>query len=138
MKEFDLSHFLTAQTQYYAQVELELKQGKKQSHWIWFIFPQIEGLNESAIAQKFAIESLEEAQAYLNHPILGKRLITCTKIILNITDKTAFEILGPPDDKKFHSSMTLFAQLSISGSIFHQVLTQYFNGQLDIKTLDRL
>ena len=108
------------------------------SHWMWFIFPQIRGLGRSPISIEYAISSREEAQAYLEHPTLGPRLKECTRLVVQIERRSALEIFGEPDDIKFRSSMTLFAQVSEGDDIFKQALQQYFNGKADQLTLDRL
>ena len=105
---FDLQRFVDAQASVYERVRAELRNGRKQSHWMWFIFPQIAGLGHSAMAQRYAISSLREAEAYLKHPVLGPRLRECTRLMLRIEGKSAHDILGSPDDLKFHSSLTLF------------------------------
>jgi uncharacterized protein (DUF1810 family) len=136
---FDLNRFVLAQKQDYAVALDELTQGQKYSHWMWYIFPQIEGLGRSHIAQKYAIRNINEAKAYLVHPVLGARLIECCKVLLNLdSNYTASEIFGHPDDLKLKSSMTLFASISEEGSIFHQIIEVYFDGELDSKTLEIL
>ena len=116
----------------------ELKSGKKRSHWIWFIFPQIDGLGWSSTSVFYAIKSEEEARAYLNHPVLGARLRECVKTILTLDGRSALEIFGFIDEKKFKSSMTLFAYISGQNSLFHQALKKYFDNQQDNRTLDLL
>jgi uncharacterized protein (DUF1810 family) len=115
----------------------ELKSGRKQSHWIWFIFPQVDGLGRSSTAHQYAIKSREEAIAYLATPVLGARLIECTKAVLAVPDKSAHEIFGSPDDMKFHSSMTLFDAVD-GGDLYRQALDRFFNGEPDQATLDIL
>jgi uncharacterized protein (DUF1810 family) len=133
---YDLKRFIAAQKQDYAIALDEITQGKKYSHWMWYIFPQIEGLGRSYIAQKYAIRNTEEARAYLAHPILGIRLIECCKVLLDLDGGyTASEIFGFPDDLKLNSSMTLFSSVSGGVSIFHQVIDQYFDGDLDNNTV---
>jgi len=139
--QYELERFLTAQEGVYERACAELRAGTKQSHWMWFIFPQIHGLGSSETAQRYAISSLEEAHAYLEHPILGQRLRDCTAIVVGLEGRTAEEIFGYPDYLKFHSSMTLFAQAaSISGEdlIFSQALDKYFAGKEDAATIERL
>ncbi|QNI37245.1 DUF1810 domain-containing protein [Edaphobacter albus] len=134
----DLERFLAAQENVYDQAQAELRAGKKRSHWMWFIFPQIQGLGSSEMAERYAISSLEEAKAYLEHPILGTRLRECTGIVLNLEGKTAIEIFGYPDDLKFHSSMTLFAHaasMSEEDLIFSRALDKYFVGKEDAATI---
>jgi uncharacterized protein (DUF1810 family) len=135
---FDLERFIDAQAPVYAHVVAELRAGQKQSHWMWFIFPQIAGLGHSAMAQRYAIASREEARSYLAHPILGPRLRDCTRLVNGIQDRTIEQILGPPDDLKFHSSMTLFAQVAAGNGEFSAALRKYYGGRLDQATLDRL
>ena len=134
---FNLSRFVEAQRRDYAIALDELTQGKKYSHWMWYIFPQIEGLGRSHIAQKYAIRNAEEARAYLAHPILGVRLVECCEVLLGLgSSYTASEIFGYPDDLKLKSSMTLFASISEEGSVFHQIIEHYFAGEFDQKTID--
>jgi len=108
------------------------------THWIWFIFPQVEGLSSSTMSRKFAISSLEEASAYLDHPVLGARLKQCTELVINISGRTLKQILGPTDNLKFRSSMTLFAHAATENEVFETALTKYFSGGYDQLTLDRL
>jgi len=135
---YNLTRFLTAQDGIYDQALAELKRGKKETHWMWFIFPQIDGLGRSEMAIRYAIKSRQEAEAYLQHPILGPRLTECSTALLQIHGKTASDIMGCPDDLKLNSSMTLFAAISKPGSVFHQVIDKYFQGQTDQKTIDLL
>jgi uncharacterized protein (DUF1810 family) len=116
----------------------ELRAGKKASHWIWFIFPQIKGLGHSAMAQQFAIGSLDEAKTYLQHPTLGLRLRTCTQLVLDVNGRSAEEIFGYPDHLKFRSCMTLFLTAALDNSIFNDALLKYFDGKPDQLTLDIL
>ena len=132
-----LQRFVEAQDGVYANVRVELAAGRKRSHWMWFIFPQVAGLGFSAMAQRFAIGSRDEALAYLAHDILGPRLIECTGLVMNVTGKTIHDILGSPDDLKFHSSMTLFAAVADTPP-FAAALTRYFAGAADQATLDIL
>ena len=136
--QYDLNRFINAQENIYNQVISELKNGHKQSHWMWFIFPQIDGLGHSEIAKKYAIKSKEEAIAYLNHPILGTRLIECSEMLLTIKSLSVSDIFGYPDDLKFKSSMTLFASVENSSPVFSQALDQYFFDEKDSKTLSIL
>jgi len=132
----DLNRFLTAQQGgVYENALTELKNGHKCSHWMWFIFPQINGLGYSATAKYYAIKNNEEAEQYLNHPVLGERLLRCTYAVLSIENKTVLEIFGEPDNVKLNSCMTLFAQLPNASPVFYRVIDQYFNGKPDIKTL---
>ena len=135
---FNLVRFIQAQDPVYARVCSELRQGRKVSHWMWFVFPQIEGLGRSGMARKFAISSLEEARAYLDHPVLGPRLRECTQLVCQISETTIQEIFGSPDDMKFRSSMTLFAQAKHGNEVFVQALEKYFGGQPDRRTMERL
>ncbi len=132
---FELNRFLEAQELMYATALSELKNGRKRSHWMWFVFPQIDGLGSSSTAKRYAIKSTEEAKAYLNHPILGARLTECTKTLLNIKGLSASAIFGYPDDLKFCSSMTLFEHVTSKDSLFSRALDQYCGGERDEKTL---
>jgi uncharacterized protein (DUF1810 family) len=134
---FDLQRFLDAQSSVYPLVLDELRRGRKQSHWMWFIFPQLAGLGHSAMAQRFAIASREEAVAYLGHGVLGSRLRECTALVNGIEGRTILEILGSPDDLKFHSSMTLFGAVS-SDPKFAVAITKFYEGKRDQRTLDLL
>jgi len=135
---FDLSRFIIAQDEVYNRVLTELKSGTKRTHWMWFIFPQIDGLGHSPTTRYYAIKSIDEARKYLNHPILGSRLLECAEAVLAIKGRSATEIFGYPDDFKLKSSMTLFAFVSDPGSIFVRVLDKYFQGEHDIRTLQLL
>ncbi len=135
---YALHRFVDAQDSVYDQVCSELRQGHKRSHWIWFIFPQIEGLGLSPTSRAFAISSLEEAAAYCRHPILGPRLLQCTELVNEISGRQIQQILAPPDDLKFGSSMTLFAYATTDNQVFEAALQKYFSGQYDQLTLDRL
>jgi uncharacterized protein (DUF1810 family) len=134
---FDLQRFLDAQTPIYARVLAELRRGQKQSHWMWFIFPQLAGLGHSAMARRFAIASREEAVAYLGHAVLGVRLKECTALVKTIEGRTARKILGSPDDLKFQSSMTLFNAVS-SDPGFSAAIAKFYGGRPDQRTLDLL
>ena len=131
---FDLQRFIDAQDSVYRRVVAELSAGRKQSHWMWFIFPQIAGLGFSAMAQRYAISSTEEAAAYLAHDILGPRLVECTGLVLDVKDKTIRAILGSPDDLKFRSSMTLFSAVS-DDPVFDAAIAKYYAGAKDQATL---
>jgi uncharacterized protein (DUF1810 family) len=135
---FDLDRFVSAQAPVFAQVTRELRNGRKQSHWMWFIFPQLAGLGRSAMAQRYAIASLAEAQAYLDHRVLGPRLIELTEAVNQTSGRSAHQIFGSPDDMKFHSSMTLFAAARPDEPAFGSALQKYFNGQRDRLTVERL
>ena len=134
---FDLQRFLDAQSSVYPIVLDELRRGRKQSHWMWFIFPQLAGLGHSAMAQRFAIASRAEAVAYLGHGVLGYRLRECTALVNGIEDRTILEILGSPDNLKFNSSMTLFGAVS-SDPKFAVAITKFYGGKRDQRTLDLL
>src|SRR5262245_45430053 len=135
---YNLNRFVEAQNPVYDQVCSELRQGRKWGHWMWFVFPQIKGLGYSPTSKKFAISSLEEARAYLQHPILGPRLIECTTLVNNTVDLNIHEIFGSPDNLKFHSCMTLFARATSDNPIFEDALQKFFRGQYDALTLERL
>ncbi|GLU34949.1 DUF1810 domain-containing protein [Trinickia caryophylli] len=132
-----LQRFANAQAPVYGQVRAELRAGHKRSHWMWFVFPQIAGLGHSAMAARFAIVSLDEARAYLAHPILGARLRECTELVNAIEDRPIDQIFGYPDDLKFRSSMTLFAEAAGSHerAPFVRAIEKYFNGEFDSLTL---
>ena len=134
---FDLERFLKAQEPVFRAVLAELGQGRKQSHWMWFVFPQIAGLGFSAMSQRYAIGSKAEAKAYLAHPVLGPRLIECTRLVLAVQGRTINAILGAPDDAKFRSSMTLFDAVS-NDPVFEEALARYFAGARDDATLEIL
>ena len=140
--EFNLNRFVNAQESTYAQVRLELAAGRKRSHWMWFIFPQIRGLGSSPMACRFAISGLPEAKAYLEHAVLGPRLRECTSLVNEVQGRSVSEIFGYPDDLKFHSSMTLFAKAAVNfapqNDVFSTALARYFGGQLDEGTTERL
>jgi uncharacterized protein (DUF1810 family) len=135
---FDLERFLDAQKPVFEKVRAELRLGRKESHWMWFVFPQLKGLGSSWMARKFGISSRAEAEAYLAHPILGSRLIECTRLVLLVEDHSIEEILGDVDARKFRSSMTLFAQVAGDKSVYEDALLKYFAGRADRLTLDRL
>lgn len=134
---FDLKRFLKAQDPVFRDVFGELARGLKQSHWMWFVFPQLAGLGFSAMSQHYAIGSRAEAEAYLAHPVLGPRLIECTRLVLAVDGRTINAILGAPDDSKFRSSMTLFGAVS-DEPVFGEALARYFAGQPDGATLEIL
>lgn len=136
--EFDLERFVQAQEPVYATVLAELRAGHKRSHWMWFIFPQIAGLGRSGMAQRYAIASSDEAAAYLAHPLLGRRLRECASIVASHEDLSAEDIFGHPDDLKFRSSMTLFADVAPDEAVFQACIDKYFDGQPDSATLARL
>lgn len=134
---FDLERFVRAQDPVFGDVQGELARGRKQTHWMWFVFPQIAGLGFSAMSQRYAIESRAEARAYLAHPVLGPRLVECTTLVLAVEGRTINAILGGPDDAKFRSSMTLFGAVS-DEPVFDQALARYFAGERDGATLEML
>ena len=135
---YDLNRFVQAQERDYERALSEVKNGRKRSHWMWYIFPQFDGLGFSATSKQYAIKSVAEAKAYLSHPILGPRLIACAEAALSVEGRTAHEIFGSPDDMKLKSCATLFAYVSPEGSVFEQVLNKFFHGDRDQKTLDLL
>jgi uncharacterized protein (DUF1810 family) len=135
---YHLQRFVDAQDPVFEEVCLELRKGCKTSHWMWFIFPQIEGLGRSATAEAFAISSRKEAEAYLAHPILGIRLIACTRLVNLIEGRPIRQIFGYPDDLKFRSSMTLFAHVCRDNRIFVDAIEKYFAGEFDSRTLECL
>ncbi len=132
---YDLARFVTAQRDVYPIALAELQAGRKRSHWMWFVFPQVEGLGSSWMAQRYAIASAAEAEAYLRHPVLGPRLVECADAVLAVAGRSAHEILGSPDDLKLRSSATLFASVSPPGSVFERLLGTYFGGSRDDATL---
>ena len=134
---FDLARFVQAQDPLFASVEAELRAGRKRTHWMWFVFPQLRDLGRSNTAQYFGITSLDEAKAYLAHPVLGPRLTVCTNLVLAIKDASLTQIFGTPDDLKFHSSMTLFALAAgQTEAIFDQALQRYCAGKRDEQTVN--
>ncbi|MCC6239783.1 MAG: DUF1810 domain-containing protein [Phycisphaerales bacterium] len=135
---YRLQRFLTAQGEDYEIALRELQHGKKESHWIWYVFPQVAGLGHSSMARDYAINSRDEGIAYLNHKILGQRLRECAATLLAHQDKQIEDIMGYPDDLKLQSSMTLFATLAPPASIFHQVLNIFYAGKMDARTLNFL
>lgn len=135
---YDLDRFVKAQDPVIATVLRELRDGRKETHWMWFVFPQLRGLGRSPMAQRYGIDSLEEARAYLGHAVLGPRLLECVEAVLGVTGRTLHEIFGSPDDVKFRSSMTLFALASGSNKPFREALVRYCDGQQDAATLDLL
>ena len=130
--------FIQVQDTIYSQVIEELTQGHKRTHWMWFIFPQVKGLGHSRMARRFAIDSLEQAKAYLQHDVLGARLIECAELLLLHPDKNALDIFGSPDNLKLQSSLTLFAFAAGNKSVFEQLLYQFFAGSYDINTIKML
>ena len=130
-----LSRFVEAQEEDYEQALVEIMRGRKQSHWMWYIFPQFDGLGFSATSKRYAIKSIAEAKAYLCHPVLGPRLMECAEAVVRIEGRSAREIFGSPDDVKLRSCATLFACVSPVGSVFDRLLSKYFRGERDDKTL---
>ncbi len=135
---FDLGRFIRSQEDVYATVLTELRSGRKRTHWMWFIFPQLDGLGFSPISKHFALKNLEEAQHYLNHPLLGARLVECANIVDVSQGYSIADIFGYPDNLKFMSSMTLFAALPNAQPLFGRLLDKYFHGERDLKTLELL
>ncbi|WP_263376167.1 DUF1810 domain-containing protein [Granulicella aggregans] len=135
---YKLKRFLDAQKGIYERVTSELRAGRKASHWMWFIFPQIRGLGHTETSILFAIASLPEAEAYLSHPVLGPRLHQCCELLMQIDGRSASQIFGSPDDLKLRSSMTLFAQADSKSALFQSVLNRYFQGTPDQRTLELL
>jgi uncharacterized protein (DUF1810 family) len=131
----NLSRFVEAQAPVYEQVLAELGEGHKRSHWMWFVFPQLAGLGHSGMAQRFAIASLDEAKAYLTHPVLGGRLRECSRLVLAVQDRSIHYIFGSPDDLKFRSCMTLFSRAAPAEPVFQQCLKKYFAGHADPQTI---
>jgi uncharacterized protein (DUF1810 family) len=132
---YDLGRFLQAQQDDYEQALSEIASGRKRSHWMWYIFPQLDGLGVSSTSKHYAIKSLDEARAYLAHPILGPRLLECAEAVVRLEGRSAREIFGSPDDLKLRSCATLFACVSPPGSVFERLLTKYYQGRRDDKTL---
>ena len=135
---FNLQRFVGAQSPVYEQVLRELRAGRKTSHWMWFVFPQIEGLGYSPMAQRYAIRGRAEAEAYAAHPVLGPRLRECTTLVNAVEGKTANQVFGSPDDLKFRSCMTLFRYCAPDWQVFQAALDKYFGGAGDTLTLARL
>ena len=131
----DLKRFLSAQEGVYERALAELTRGQKRTHWMWYIFPQFDGLGYSPTAKRYSIKSIEEARQYLNHPLLGKRLLECTEAVIALKGGSLSEIFGHPDDMKFKSSMTLFEKIAGSGSVFSSALDRYCHGERDATTL---
>lgn len=135
---YGLQRFVRAQDPVMEQVMAELRAGAKRSHWMWFVFPQIAGLGESEMARRYAISSIDEARAYLAHPVLGERLRACTELVNAVKGRSAEQIFGYPDVLKFHSSMTLFSCAEPDDEVFRQTLVSFYEGRQDKATLDRL
>lgn len=135
---FDLERFVEAQGPVLEQVRSELRRGQKRGHWMWFVFPQIKGLGRSETAVFYAIGSREEAAAYLKHPVLGPRLVECTRLVLGVKGRSSEQIFGEIDSLKFRSSITLFAQVTLKETVFQEALEKYFEGEVDAATLEML
>ena len=131
---YDLNRFISAQEGVYDRALDELRSGLKRSHWMWYIFPQIDGLGHSPTTRHYSIKSLEEARQYLSHPILGARLVACAEAVLAVSGQSASDIFGQPDDWKLQSSMTLFGLVAEPSSVFERVLDKYFQGKRDART----
>lgn len=132
---YDLNRFLQAQKNDYQRALSEIQSGRKRSHWMWYIFPQYDGLGFSSTSKRYAIKSVAEAEAYLRHPVLGPRLLQCAEAAIGVEGRSASEVFGSPDDMKLRSFATLFATVSPAGSVFEQVLQKFFRGVRDEKTL---
>jgi uncharacterized protein (DUF1810 family) len=135
MIDHPFAHFIEEQQSCYQKVLSELSEGRKQTHWMWFIFPQLAGLGSSSMARRFAMHSVEEAQQFFSDRLLGRRLLECTELVMRTRDRRISEIFDYPDDLKFHSSMTLFAIAVPEECIFREALAKYFDGKQDVKTL---
>jgi uncharacterized protein (DUF1810 family) len=131
----DLARFVRAQDGVYDRALAEVRAGRKRTHWMWFVFPQLDGLGSSPMARQYAIKGLAEAEAYLRHPVLGPRLVECGEAAVGVEGRSAYEVFGSPDDMKLRSCATLFALVSPAGSAFERVLAKYFDGQPDPATL---
>jgi len=132
---YDLDRFVQAQQGDYDRALSEIRRGRKASHWMWYVFPQYDGLGASAMSTHYAIKSVAEAEAYLRHPLLGARLVECAEAVLGLGGRSATAVFGSPDDMKLRSCATLFAHVSPPGSVFERLLEQYFGGKRDDKTL---
>ena len=138
MESEKINRFLTAQNQAYLKALEEIRAGKKVGHWIWYIFPQLKGLGKSEVSEHYALEGINDATDYLNHPVLGRHLVEISNAVLSLTGRSAHEIFGSPDDMKLRSCMTLFAEIKNTDPVFKQVLDKYFDGQFDRLTLELL
>ena len=132
---YDLARFVDAQAADHARALAELRSGRKRTHWMWYVFPQLRGLGLSPMAQRYAVTGPAEAEAYLRHPVLGARLRECAEAVLAVEGRSAHDIFGSPDDVKLRSSATLFARVSPAGSVFHRLLDRHFAGAPDPQTL---
>ena len=135
---FDLDRFVRAQEDDYERALAEVRSGRKRSHWMWYVFPQIDGLGFSSMSRRYSIKSLDEARAYLDDPVLGPRLVECAEAALGVEGRSAYEIFGSPDDKKLRSSATLFARVTPVDPIFARLLDKFYDGRPDGKTLGLL
>jgi uncharacterized protein (DUF1810 family) len=135
---YDLDRFLRAQEDDYERALSEVRSGRKRTHWMWYVFPQLDGLGVSSTSKYYSIKSLEEARAYLGHPVLGPRLLECAEAAVGVEGRSAWEIFGSPDDLKLQSCATLFASVSPPGSVFDRLLRKYYGGDRDDRTLDLL
>jgi uncharacterized protein (DUF1810 family) len=135
---YDLNRFVEAQAVNYPDALAELRAGQKRSHWMWYVFPQIAGLGHSPMTERYSIRSEAEARAYLAHPVLGQRLTECSEAVLAVENRSAHEIMGSPDDLKLRSCATLFAQISLEGSVFHRILDKYYSSEADRRTVQLL
>ena len=132
---YDLARFVRAQEPAYDQAMSEIRGGRKRSHWMWYIFPQFDGLGVSSTSRQYSLKSAAEAEAYLRHPVLGSRLLESVQAVLDVEGRSALEVFGSPDDMKLRSCATLFACVSPAGSVFELLLDRYFGGERDDKTL---
>jgi len=132
---YQLERFVEAQDDDYERALSEIRRGRKQSHWMWYVFPQFDGLGVSATSKHYALKSVAEARAFLAHPVLGPRLLECADAVLRVDDRTATEIFGYPDNMKLQSCATLFASVSAADSVFHRLLEKYFDGEMDARTV---
>jgi len=132
---YDLERFVHAQEEDYEQALSEIRSGRKRSHWMWYVFPQFDGLGASWSSKHYSVKSVAEARAYLAHPVLGRRLVECAEATLRVDGRSAAEIFGSPDDMKLRSCATLFAHVSPEGSVFHRIIDTYFQGKPDDRTL---
>ena len=132
---YNLTRFVEAQSSCIDAVRAELRAGRKRTHWMWYIFPQMCGLGQSTMSEHFGLSGLAEARAYFAHPVLGPRLIECTELVLAAMPRSIEEIFGYPDNLKFHSSMTLFAEAAPGNAVFREALATFFNGERDMETL---
>ena len=132
---YNLARFVQAQERDYERALTEIKAGHKRSHWMWSVFPQFEGLGSSPTSRRHAIKSVEEAAAYLAHPVLGSRLLECAEAALRVEGRSAYDIFGSPDDMKLRSCATLFASVSPDNSVFHRILEKWFDGEPDARTV---